>query len=48
MQQPEKSRGLGDVYKRQVINKGATAREVGAELTIAAPIGEILGQIKVQ
>ena len=30
-----------------VINKGATAREVGAELTIAAPIGEILGQIKV-
>ena len=29
-----------------VINKGATAREVGAELTIAAPIGEILGQIK--
>ena len=31
-----------------VINKGATAREVGAELTIAAPIGEILGQIKVQ
>ena len=31
-----------------VINKCATAREVGAELTIAAPIGEILGQIKVQ
>ena len=31
-----------------VINKGATAREVGAELTIVAPIGEILGQIKVQ
>ena len=30
-----------------VINKGATDREVGAELTIAAPIGEILGQIKV-
>ncbi|MGN1191278.1 MAG: NAD-dependent protein deacylase [Dorea sp.] len=30
-----------------VINKGATAREVGAELTIAAPIGEIFGQIKV-
>ena len=26
-----------------VINKSATAREVGAELTIAAPIGEILG-----
>ena len=24
-----------------VINKGATAREVGAELTIAAPIGEV-------
>ena len=31
-----------------VINKSATAREVGAELTISAPIGEILGQIKVQ
>ncbi len=30
-----------------VINKSATAREVGAELTIAAPIGEILGAIKV-
>lgn len=30
-----------------VINKSATAREVRAELTIAAPIGEILGQIKV-
>ena len=30
-----------------VINKSATAREVGAELTIAAPIGEILGQIEV-
>ena len=30
-----------------VINKSATAREVGAELTIAAPIGEILGQIDV-
>lgn len=30
-----------------VINKSATAREVGAELSIAAPIGEILGQIKV-
>lgn len=30
-----------------VINKGATAREVGAELTIAAPIGEVLEQIKV-
>lgn len=29
-----------------VINKSATAREVGAELTIAAPIGEILGQIR--
>ena len=26
-----------------VINKSATAREVGAELTVAAPIGEILG-----
>lgn len=28
-----------------VINKSATAREVGAKLTIAAPIGEILGRI---
>ena len=31
-----------------VINKSATAREVGAKLTISAPIGEILGQIKVR
>lgn len=31
-----------------VINKSATAREVGAELTIAAPIGEVLGQILVR
>lgn len=30
-----------------VINKSATAREVGAELSIAAPIGEILEQIRV-
>ena len=30
-----------------VINKSATAREVGAELTIAAPIGEVMEQIKV-
>lgn len=30
-----------------VINKGATAREVGAELVISAPIGEIMRQIKV-
>ena len=30
-----------------VINKSATAREVGAELTIAAPIGAALGQITV-
>ena len=30
-----------------VINKSATAKEVGAELTIAAPIGEVLGQIEV-
>lgn len=30
-----------------VINKSATAREVGAELTIAAPIGQILGGIRV-
>lgn len=28
-----------------VINKSATAREVGAELTIAAPIGEIMKQV---
>ncbi|MGF0101048.1 NAD-dependent protein deacylase [Bariatricus sp. SGI.019] len=28
-----------------VINKSATAREVGAELTIAAPIGQIMVQI---
>ena len=31
-----------------VINKSATAREVGAELTIAAPIGQVLGQIVVR
>lgn len=31
-----------------VINKSATAREVGAELTISAPIGEILGRIQVR
>lgn len=31
-----------------VINKSATAREVGAELSISAPIGEILGQIQVK
>ena len=31
-----------------VINKSATARGVGAELTVAAPIGEILGQIQVR
>lgn len=30
-----------------VINKSATAKEVGAELTIAAPIGEILSRIQV-
>ena len=28
-----------------VINKSATAKEVGAELTIAAPIGEVLGAV---
>ena len=28
-----------------VINKGSTAREVGAELVIAAPIGEVLGAV---
>lgn len=31
-----------------IINKSATAREVGAQLSISAPIGEILGQIKVK
>ncbi len=31
-----------------VINKSATAREVGAELTIAAPIGAVLEQIAVR
>ena len=31
-----------------VINKSETGRAVGAELTIAAPIGEILGRIKVK
>lgn len=30
-----------------VINKSTTAREVGAELTISAPIGEIMGRIEV-
>jgi len=30
-----------------VINKSATAREVGAELSIAAPIGEVMSRIKV-
>lgn len=30
-----------------VINKSATAREVGAELTIAAPIGEIMEKVHV-
>ena len=31
-----------------VINKSATAKEVGAELTIAAPIGEVMGRIEVR
>lgn len=31
-----------------VINKSATAREVGAELVIAAPIGEVMGRIVVR
>ncbi len=30
-----------------VINKGETARQVGAELTIAGPIGEILSRIEI-
>lgn len=39
--------GFIDYFKGKhlvVINKSATAREIGAELTIAAPIGEILGR----
>ena len=28
-----------------VINKGATAKEVAAELTISAPIGELMGML---
>ena len=31
-----------------VINKSATAKEVGAELAIAAPIGEVMGRIEVR
>ena len=31
-----------------VINKSATAKNVGAELSISAPIGEIMSQIKVR
>lgn len=31
-----------------VINKEAPAREVGAELTVAAPIGEVLGRLHVK
>ena len=31
-----------------VINKSETAKNVGAELTISAPIGEILGAIEVR
>lgn len=30
-----------------VINKGSTERELGAELTISAPIGEILSRVRV-
>ena len=30
-----------------VINKSETAKQVGAELTISAPIGEIMGRIRV-
>lgn len=30
-----------------VINKGTTGREIGAELTISAPIGEILDRVKI-
>lgn len=43
--------GFVDYFKGKhlvVINKGATAKAVGAELTISAPIGEILGQIQVR
>ena len=31
-----------------VINKGQTQRSTGAQLTIDAPIGEVLGQIQVR
>ena len=43
--------GFSDYFRGRhlgVINKSATAREGGAELSILAPIGEILGQIKVK
>ena len=42
--------GFIDYFKGKhlfVINKSATAKEVMAELSIAAPIGEILGQIQI-
>lgn len=40
--------GFIDYFRGQhlvVINKSATAREVGAELTISAPIGEVMGEV---
>ena len=42
--------GLIDYYsgdKLVLINKGATAMDARADLTLSGPIGEILGQIKV-
>lgn len=41
--------GFIDYFKGRhlvVLNKSATAKEVGAELTIAAPIGEVMEKIK--
>lgn len=40
--------GFIDYFRGQhlvVINKSAAAKEVGAELTISAPIGEVMGQL---
>ena len=42
--------GLVDYYrgnKLVLINKGTTGREAGADLVINAPIGEVLGAVKV-
>ena len=43
-------RGVNDYFRGKhlvVINKSATAREVRAELTIAAPIGAVMEGLKV-